>query len=269
MIVFEGVTFSYQDAGRPAVFSIDLLFRDGERVALIGPNGSGKSTLALLANGILVPSEGRVLVDGLDTADERVLDRVRSSVGLVLQNPDNQIVGATVEEDVAFGPENLALPAEEIAHRVRAAIDAVGLAGLERREPHTLSEGQKQRLAIAGALAMRPQHLVLDEPTAMLDPLGRAEVLDALARFHGEGHGMVHITHDASEIALCDRAVGLRGGRVVFDGSVRDLLSDEGAMSELGVEPAPLWEVRRAIVEAGVPVPLDADARRLVEVLSC
>lgn len=269
MIEFEGVTFSYQGAGRPAVFGIDLRFRDGERVALIGPNGSGKSTLALLANGILAPSQGRVLVDGLDTADERTLDQVRSSVGLVLQNPDNQIVGATVEEDVAFGPENLALSAAEIARRVRAAIEAVGLAGLEQREPHTLSEGQKQRLAIAGALAMRPRHLVLDEPTAMLDPVGRAEVLDAIARFHGDGRGVVHITHDAAEIALCERAVGLLEGRVVFDGSARELLGDEAAMSMLRVEPAPLWEIRRAFVEAGVPVPPDADARALVEALSC
>lgn len=267
MIVFDGAAFSYGNLGEPAVAAIDLRLPEGERVALIGPNGSGKSTLALLANGILVPQEGRVLVDGMDTRDERVLDRVRSAVGLVLQNPDDQIVGATVEEDVAFGPENLALPPDEIAERVRAAIDAVGLAGLERREPHTLSEGQKQRLAIAGALAMRPKHLVLDEPTAMLDPIGRAEVLDAIGRFHRDGRGIVHITHDAAEVALCERAVGLRGGRIVYDGPAQDLLHDEAAMSELGIEPAPIWEVARVLASEGIAVPHDADARTLVEAL--
>lgn len=269
VIVFDGVTFSYRDAGEPAVLEVDLRLGDGERVALVGPNGSGKSTLALLANGILVPHEGRVLVDGLDTAQERVLDRVRSAVGLVLQNPDDQIVGATVEEDVAFGPENLALHPDEIVERVRAAIAAVGLSGLERREPHTLSEGQKQRLAIAGALAMQPRHLVLDEPTAMLDPIGRREVLEAVARFHREGRGVVHITHDAAEIALCDRAVGLRGGRVAFDGPVSELLCDEAAMADLGIEPAPLWEVGRILAASGIQIPLNADARAFVEALWC
>lgn len=265
MIVFEEVSFAYREGDPPAVSHVSLRIADGERVALVGPNGSGKSTIAMLTNGVLVPTRGRVLVDGFDTADSNAIDDVRSLVGLVLQNPDDQIVGATVEEDVAFGPENLALPSDEIRRRVVSAINAVGLSGLERREPHTLSEGQKQRLAIAGALAMEPRYLVMDEPTAMLDPAGRASVLAAIAALHGGGRSVVHITHDASEILLCDRAIGLRQGRVVYDGDVRALLQDEDAMLALDVQPFPSLEVARLLAQAGVRVPVDADASRLVD----
>lgn len=267
MIVFEGVSFSYRDDGPPAVSGVHVSISEGERVALVGPNGSGKSTIALLSNGILLPSQGRVLVDGHDTADEGALDVVRATVGLVLQNPDNQIVGATVEEDVAFGPENLALPWEEIRRRVAAAIEAVGLQGLERREPHTLSEGQKQRLAIAGALAMQPSYLVMDEPTAMLDPAGRESVLAAMERFHRQRRAIVHITHDASEIALCDRVIGLREGKVVYDGDAESLLKDAEAMQALDVQPSPALAVARMLAAGGVDVPLEADASRLVDAL--
>ncbi|MCX8007247.1 MAG: ATP-binding cassette domain-containing protein [Coriobacteriia bacterium] len=267
MILFEEVTFWYRHDGAPAVDGFSLRIGDGERVALVGPNGSGKSTVALLADGLLLPARGRVLVDGLDTRDASARDRVRSAVGLVLQNPENQIVGATVEEDVAFGPENLALPPDEIRRRVNEAIDAVGLSGLERREPHTLSEGQKQRLAIAGALAMRARHLVLDEPTAMLDPAGRESVLDAVARFRAEGGTVIHVTHDASEIALCERAVCIRDGRLVFDGASADLLADAALMDALGIEPSPLAAVAKALSEAGVSVPPVPDVEEVVRAL--
>jgi energy-coupling factor transport system ATP-binding protein len=267
VIVFEGVSFSYREGGQPAVSDLSLSIGEGERVALVGPNGSGKSTVALLSNGILAPQSGRVVVDGCDTTDDAVLDRVRAAVGLVLQNPDNQIVGATVEEDVAFGPENLAVPPEEIRRRVRAAMDAVGLSGLERREPHTLSEGQKQRLAIAGALAMEPRYLVMDEPTAMLDPAGRQSVLAAIARLHSQGRAVVHITHDSSEIAQCDRVVGLCAGRVVYDGDALSFLGDAEAVRMLEVELAPTLEVARFLAAAGVPVPLVPDPARLVAAL--
>ena len=172
MIRFDNVTFSYEP-GKSAVSHVSLSVERGRILAVAGPNGSGKSTLALLADGLLLADSGGVSVDGLDPASDADLWTVRQRVGVVFQNPDDQIVGALVEEDTAFGPENLGVPQDELAHRVADALSAVGLSGLERREPHLLSEGQKQRLAVAGALAMDPAYMVFDEPTALLDPVGR------------------------------------------------------------------------------------------------
>jgi len=255
MIVFEGVTFTYPGASRPAIKDLTLSVTPGEVLAVVGANGSGKSTLARLADGLLVPNEGRVLVDGIDTADEKHGWDVRSRVGLVLQNPDNQIVGTVVEEDVAFGPENMGVPREELRIRVRDAIAAVGLVGLERREPHLLSEGQKQRLAIAGALALRPEYLVLDEPTAMLDPHGRADVLRVLDELRDAGRGVVHITHDQSEANRADRILALNEGAVAYLGDPAAFMRDERLLEVLGLEAPPILRMAQALRLTGIPLP--------------
>ena len=264
MIVFDSVTHRYEHGAPSALDGVTLRFEPGELVAIVGANGSGKSTLAKLTDALLLPSEGRVTVDGLDTADPEAMWEVRSRVGVVFQDPDDQIVGTVVEEDCAFGPENLGLPSTEIRSRVDAALAAVGLTGLERREPHLLSEGQKQRLAVAGALAMAPHYLVLDEPTAMLDPPGRRAVL-AIARSlaRDRGHGVLLITHDAAALAVADRVVGLVAGRVAFEGSPQQLLSNGPLLDELGLELPPAGRVAASLRRAGVSVPLlalDADA---------
>jgi energy-coupling factor transport system ATP-binding protein len=210
-----------------------------------------------------------VLVDGLDTADEASVWDVRVKVGMVFQDPDDQIVGTTVEEDCAFGPENLGLPREEIASRVEAALAAVGLTGMEQREPHLLSEGQKQRLAIAGALAMRPRYLVFDEPAAMLDPAGRRSAMAVIERLaHSGGHGVLLVSHDAADVARADRALALSGGRVVFDGRPADLLSDAGLLRTCGLGTGAMGPLGDRLRARGVPVPVTAlEAESLVDSL--
>jgi len=255
MIVFEAVSFTYPGALRAAISDLTVSVAPGEVLAVVGANGSGKSTLARLADGLLVPDTGRVLVDGIDTVDENHGWDVRSRVGLVLQNPDNQIVGTVVEEDVAFGPENMGVPREELRVRVRDAIAAVGLVGLERREPHLLSEGQKQRLAIAGALALRPEYLVLDEPTAMLDPQGRADVLRVLDELRNAGRGVVHITHDQSEASRADHVLALDEGAAAYLGDPAGLMMDEPLLEALGLEAPPIQRIARSIRLMGIPLP--------------
>jgi len=267
MIVFEGVSFTYPGAARPAISGLSLTVAQGEVLAVVGANGSGKSTLARLADGLLLPDTGRVLVDGIDTADERQTWDVRSRVGLVLQNPDNQIVGTVVEEDVAFGPENLGVPRDELRVRVRDAIEAVGLTGLERREPHLLSEGQKQRLAIAGALALRPAYLVLDEPTAMLDPRGRADVLRVLDELKNAGGGVVHITHDPGEAVRANRVLALDRGSAAYLGDPAGLMRDETLLKALGLEAPAIAIIVQRMRRAGVTVPDVSTAEELVGAL--
>jgi len=269
MIEFESVTFRYRSGDAQALSGVSLRFGEGELVAVVGANGSGKSTLARLCDGLLLPSEGRVLVNGIETADPDRVTEVRSLVGMVFQDPDDQIVGTVVEEDCAFGPENLGLPASEIRVRVDAALAAVGLTGLERREPHLLSEGQKQRLAVAGALAMRPRYLVLDEPAAMLDPEGRRAVAAIMARLaHEEGHGVILVTHDAGDVARADRVIGLDAGRVVFDGCPADLLADADALARVGLAATNAGRLAEALRAKGFAVPVTAmDAESLVSAL--
>lgn len=258
MIEFRDVTFRYPSAARDALGGVSLNVAPGELVAVVGANGSGKSTLALLCDGLLLPSSGSVTIDGMDSADEARAFEVRSRVGLVLQDPDDQIVGTVVEEDTAFGPENLGVPREELRIRVDAALAAVGLTGFERREPHLLSEGQKQRLAIAGALAMRPAYLVLDKPTAMLDPSGREAVAAILERLSAEGTGVVHITHRLADAASATRVVALADGGVVYDGAPAGLLSDEALMTRVSVSAPPLAVLADELRARGVPVPAGA-----------
>ncbi|HEY3318612.1 MAG TPA: ATP-binding cassette domain-containing protein [Coriobacteriia bacterium] len=259
MIELSEVTFRYPGAAMPALAGVTLSLAPGELVAVVGANGSGKSTLALLCDGLLLPERGTVSVDGVDTRDETRVFEVRSRVGLVLQDPDDQIVGTVVEEDTAFGPENLGVPRQELRRRVDDALSAVGLSGLERREPHLLSEGQKQRLAIAGALAMRPGYLVLDEPTAMLDPRGRADVAAILARLAAEGTGVLHVTHRLADAVAASRVVALSEGTVAYDGPAEGLLGDAALMASLGVSPPPLAELSAALRLLGVDVPAGAD----------
>ncbi len=255
MIEITDVRVVHPGAERPALDGVSITVAPGETVALMGPNGSGKSTLGRLCNGLMRPSAGRVAVDGLDTTDDHGMMEVRRRVGLVQQNPENQIVGTVVEEDVAFGPENLGVPAPELRRRVDEAIAAVGLTGLERREPHLLSEGQKQRLAIAGALAIGPDYLVLDEPTAMLDPVGREDVRRALDRLHDQGVGMLHITHRLDEAVSADRLVVLSAGRIVFDGHPGEILESEGLARTLAIEVPPVGVLAELLRRGGVPVP--------------
>lgn len=259
MLRFEDVSFSYPSSAGPvrALRGVSLQVDAGEMVAVLGANGSGKSTLARLSNGLALPDSGVVTVDGMRTDDgDRVYD-VRSRVGLVFQHPDDQIVATSVEDDVAFGPENLGLPRAEIRHRVDAALAAVGLTGLEQREPHQLSGGQKQRLAIAGALAMQPRHIVLDEPTSMLDPVGREEVLSVIGALRTAGHGILLITHDLSETTCADRCVVLDRGAIAFAGNPAQLFVNPDLESWALELPAGAT-LAAALRLHGVPVPVEA-----------
>lgn len=255
MIEFADISFTYPGADRPAVEGVSLALSAGEYVAVFGANGSGKSTLARLCDGLLLPAGGSVTVDGIATADPERGHEVRELVAMVFQNPDNQIVGTTVEEDVAFGPENLGLPREQIRARVDEALAAVGLDGMQRREPHLLSGGQKQRLAIAGALAMRPAYVVLDEPTAMLDPEGREAVLAAVERLRAGGCGVLHVSHDLADAAGADRVVALAEGRVAYAGAPGPLLADADLLDRCGLELPPAGAIAAELRRRGVRVP--------------
>lgn len=256
MISFVNASFSYRASGRtlPALRGVSLELGAGETVAVLGANGSGKSTLARLANGLLLPDGGAVEVDGRDTADPALTRQIRESVSIVLQHPDDQIVATTVEDDVAFGPENLGLERSEIRRRVDEALAAVGLTGLERREPHLLSGGQKQRLAIAGALAMEPSYLVLDEPTAMLDPEGRRDVAAVVERLGGSGKGVLLVTHDLAEAARADRVLVLDRGAPVFFGLPAELAERTELLGACGLEIPPFAVFSARLRELGVDV---------------
>ncbi|WP_084062181.1 energy-coupling factor transporter ATPase [Desulfofundulus thermosubterraneus] len=258
-ISIRGLSHIYhlgQPGERIALQDISGDIRQGELLAIIGPNGSGKSTLARHFNAVLLPTRGTVTVNGLSTADPANRWEIRCRVGMVLQNPDNQLVAAVVEEDVAFGPENLGLPPEEVRRRVDRALALAGLGEQRLRPPHLLSGGQKQRLAIAGALAMKPSCLVLDEPTAMLDPAGRREVIQTLLSLNREeGLTIVLVTHFMEEAVLADRVWVLSGGRLVLEGTPAQVFSHREALQKIGLAlpgPAELaWRLRAA----GWPVP--------------
>ena len=236
VIVFENVHYTYPGDEQESLRGIDLAFERGSFTAVLGRNGSGKSTLAKHMNAILVPDEGRVLVGGTDTADEERLLEVRRRVGMVFQNPDNQIVANVVEDDVAFAPENLGVSPAQIRERVDRALRQVGMYELRMHAPHLLSGGQKQRVAIAGVLAMEPEIIVLDEPTAMLDPQGRAEVIGTVSALCREkGMTVVLITHHMDECVGADRLVVLSEGRVAADGSPAEIFADLALMEREGL----------------------------------
>ena len=255
MIRFSRVTYRYETDGPPALSNIDIEFAAGERVAVAGASGSGKSTLLKLMNGLLLPTSGAVLVDGVDTSDPTRVWEVRRGVGLIFQNPDNQLVSTTVERELAFGMENLGLPSEEIRSRVARVAGDMSLTGLLTRAPHTLSGGEKQRVAIAAVLAMRPDVLALDEPTSLLDGRGRAEVLDLMAGLASDGtRTIVHVTQFPDEIALAPRTVVLHGGTVVFDGRPADLFS-RPELDEWGLDRPRGARLADRLRSSGFPVP--------------
>ena len=263
IITAEKLTFSYHaeegQASPPALDGVDLGIERGSFVAVLGHNGSGKSTLAKHMNAVLLPSGGKVWVDGMDTSDEALLLEIRRRVGMVFQNPDNQIVANVVEEDVAFGPENLGVPTAEIRERVDSALKAVGMEEFVLHAPHHLSGGQKQRVAIAGVIAMEPACIVLDESTAMLDPSGRREVLDTVRKLNREkGITIVLITHHMDEAAMAARVVVMDNGRIVMDGAPRQVLTRMEELRSIGLDVPHTVELLQGLRQDGFDVPLDA-----------
>ena len=228
LIEIQNVSYAYEDAAAKALNNVSLTINDGEFVAVVGHNGSGKSTLAKHLNALLLPTEGKVLVDGMDTADEADTLSIRQRVGMVFQNPDNQLVTTIVEEDVAFGPENIGVPGTEIRTRVDRALAAVGMEKYAHSAPNMLSGGQKQRIAIAGMLAMQPKVLVLDEATAMLDPKGRRDIIDLVTKLHKEnGITVVMITQYMEEVIGADRVAVMSGGELILEGTPKEVFSQD------------------------------------------
>ena len=262
IIETKDLRFSYTDTEgvAPIVLDgVDLEIEKGSFVAVLGHNGSGKSTMAKHLNAILLPSGGAVYVQGMDTAQEEHLLDIRHTVGMVFQNPDNQIVANVVEEDVAFAPENLGVPSEEIRRRVDDALKAVGMYEFREHAPHLLSGGQKQRIAIAGVIAMQPECIVLDEPTAMLDPTGRADVMRTIKELNRtKGVTVVIITHHMDEAAQADRLVVMARGKVVADGTPKEVFQDVEGLKRVGLCVPETTELLWQLRQAGLDVPLDA-----------
>ena len=269
MISVKNVKYTYDGAETQALKGISFDVFDGEFVAIVGHNGSGKSTVAKLMNALIVPDEGSVTVDGMDTADEsRTLD-IRKKVGMVFQNPDNQIVTTVVEEDVGFGPENLGVPTEEIHRRVHDALEAVDMLSYARSAPHMLSGGQKQRIAIAGMLAIEPQVLVLDEATAMLDPLGRKKIIDIVMDLHSKrGITVVMITQYMEEAVGADRIIVLNDGLVELIGKPVEVFSQGDRLRSIGLDVPVVVGIRDELISRDLIKPCDAmTAEELAEVL--
>lgn len=257
-IVADGVSYRYPEMDRNAVDGVSFTVRPGEFLAVLGHNGSGKSTLAKLMNALYVPTEGTVLVCGMDTRDDDLVFDIRSHAGMVFQNPDNQIVATVVEEDVAFGLENNGIPPEEIRRRIDAALLAVGMADKAKKAPHMLSGGQKQRVAIAGILAMKPDVILLDESTAMLDPAGRREVLSTVHQLNREeGISILLITHYMNEAAEADRLIVMDHGRVAITGTPREVFSHVEEVRALGLDVPPMTALAGDLSAAGLPIRTD------------
>ena len=257
IIELNNVHFTY-NAGRedetPAVRGVSLTVSEGEFVAIVGHNGSGKSTIAKLMNGLLLPDEGSVTVDGMSTADDDKLFDIRSRVGVVFQNPDNQMVATIIEDDVAFGPENLGLPPEKIRERVDWSLKSVGMYDRREGTPFRLSGGQKQRVAIAGVLALKPKVMVLDESTSMLDPDGRAEVLEVVRRLNREEKmSVVMITHFMEEALLADRIVVMDKGQIAMEGG-KEIFEREDELTAMGLTVPVATRVAHALIKRGVPI---------------
>ena len=272
LITIEGVSLAYPVPGGglvQALRDVTLEVRESEWLEIIGHNGSGKSTLAKCLNALLIPGRGDVKVGGLSTRDRANARAIRQIVGMVFQNPDNQLVATVVEEDVAFGPENLGLAGAEIRRRVDESIAAVDIAELRLRAPHQLSGGQKQRVAIAGVLAMRPRCLVLDEATAMLDPEGRREVLDTVRRLHDGGTTVVSITHFMSEVPLADRVIVMNEGEIALEGTPREIFEQGDRLRELELDVPQVTQVAESFAAQGRQLrPLPITVSELVAALS-
>ncbi len=257
MINVEGLTFIYkgQESDLLALDHIDLKIRDGDHVVIIGHNGSGKSTLAKQMNALLLPTDGKVHVKGMDTRDDDSLWKIRQTAGMVFQNPDNQIVATIVEEDVAFGPENLGIDPTEIRKRVDQSLLAVDMAEYAQKAPHLLSGGQKQRIAIAGVIAMKPDCIIFDEPTAMLDPSGRKEVIRTMQKLNREeGITIVHITHFMEEAVDAGRVVVMEDGKIVMEGSPREIFSRVAELKKLGLDVPQMTELAQELKDEGIKI---------------
>ena len=261
MIVVDNVTFKYEKNSQQIIDvlkQVNLDIKQGEFVAVLGHNGSGKSTLAKHLNAIVQPDAGRVTIDGMDTADESRLWDIRSRVAMVFQNPDNQIVATIVEDDVAFACENLGFDPVEIRNRVDASLDAVGMTKYKKHAPHMLSGGQKQRIAIAGVIAISPDVIVLDEPTAMLDPTGRAEVMKTITKLNKEHNiTVVLITHNMDEAVCADRVVVIDGGQIVIDDVPRKVFCDVDRLKSLGLDVPQVTELAHYLRSRGVDIRCD------------
>lgn len=272
LIRTESLSFVYLDGpaksdAQPALKDFNLEIKRGEYVAVLGHNGSGKSTLAKLLNLILIPTSGKIFIDGKDVSDENLSDdeifEVRKKIGMVFQNPDNQLVATVVEEDVAFGPENLGLPREEIRKRVDDALEVVGMTEYKRHAPHKLSGGQKQRVAVAGIIAMKPECIIFDESTAMLDPHGRRDVIEIMERLNKEeGITVINITHYMEEAARAERVIVVNDGVKIMDGSAEEVFANTDLLHSIGLEAPQSIELVVALRKAGICIkatPLDAD----------
>lgn len=257
------------EPGNPVIKGISLEVNKGEFVGIVGPNGCGKSTLVRLINGLLLPSRGLVLVDGLNTRDEGNLPLIRKKVGMVFQNPDTQLFASVVEEDVAFGVENLCLSREEIRARVEQALEWVGMAEYRDYPPHRLSGGQKQKVAIAGILAMQPECIVLDEPASMLDPRSRNEVMEAVRLLNTrEKIAVLYVTHDMAEVMDCDRLVALVEGGIIFNGRPDKFFADPAILKRAGLKPPPIKELVNRLESEGLRLGGSANsAEELVEAI--
>lgn len=273
LIELKNVTFTYdgddeEEKRQSALTDIDLTINKGEFVAVLGHNGSGKSTLAKLCNAVYEPTEGTVTVKGIVSGSEENDDKIRRIVGMVFQNPDNQIVATIVEDDVAFGPENLGIEPKEIRKRVDDALKSVNMYELRHREPHKLSGGQKQRVAIAGVLAMQTECIVLDEPTAMLDPMGRAEVMSTIHRLNKElGITVVLVTHFMEEAVGADRIVVMDSGRIVMDGTPAEVFSQANKVRECGLDIPQPTELCRLLGLGNAVLSVDECVERIAAML--
>ncbi len=255
MIEFKNVSFSYLSPERIDVLkNVNLKIDKGEFVSIIGRNGSGKSTLARLISVLLLPSEGEVFVDGMNTREEENLYKIRRKVGMVFQNPDNQIVSQIVEEDVAFGLENLNFPPDKIKEKVDEVLEEVGLYEFKNFPPHFLSGGQKQKLAIAGVLVMEPEYLVLDEPTSLLDPRGRRDVINLILKLHKKGITIVLITHRMEEASMSQRVIVLNDGRIEMDGSPQDVFKEVERLRSIDLSVPPLTYLSYLLKKEGYPL---------------
>lgn len=254
LIRVEGVNFAYSVNQNkiPVLKDVSFSVYPGEYLAVIGHNGSGKSTLSKHLNGILTPETGDVWIKGFNTKDKAMLPEIRKRVGMVFQHPDNQIVATIVEDDVAFGLENTGVPTEEMKQRVEYALEAVGMSAFRRRPPHHLSGGQKQRVAIAGILAMKPECIVLDEATSMLDTFGRKEILSVIRKLHHEGMAIVTVTHHMSEVAEADRVLVMEGGQIVLEGSPREVFLQQELLLQLCLD---VPEASRVAVKVHEKIP--------------
>ena len=236
----------------PAIDHVSIEIKRGEYIAIAGSNGSGKSTLARCLNGLLLPTEGEILVDGMDTNDDDLIWDIRKKIGMVFQNPDNQIVSSMVEDEVAFGPENIGIENPELRKRVDNALKSVGMYEYRNREAHKLSGGQKQRIAIAGAVAMRPDCIVFDEPTAMLDPKGRNQVMKVIRELNDQGITIILITHFMEEVAEAERVLVMKSGKLLADSVPEDVFADTNLIESAGLEIPAAVLLRNELIENGI-----------------